>query len=330
MPKMDLQGILIMKGNEGKKDILAIDDISENLSDIIDWAIRIKNDEEALYDFKPLDGMSIGSIYEKPSTRTRVSFEVGVNRLGGQPVTLLSGDIQLGKSETIADTAAVLSRYMDCITYRCFGHDDVMELSKHSTVPVINALSDLNHPCQAAADMMTIVENSDRVNGHVAWVGDGNNVLHDLVLGCSILGFDIKYATPEGFEPDSEIIARAHKIAEKSGSEIEGVNSAEEAVEGAGVIYTDVFVSMGEEHLDDKMDSFAGFQINEELVSGADDDYLFMHCLPAHRGDEVTDGVIDSRNSVVFDQAENRMWAQMSLLTFLCNEAAWQTYWELR
>ena len=330
MPKMDLQGILIMKGNEEKKDILAIDDVSENLSDIIDWAIRIKNDEEALYDFKPLDGMSIGSIYEKPSTRTRVSFEVGVNRLGGQPVTLLSGDIQLGKSETIADTAAVLSRYMDCITYRCFGHDDVMELAKHSTVPVINALSDLNHPCQAAADMMTIVENSDRVNGHVAWVGDGNNVLHDLVLGCSILGFDIKYATPEGFEPDSEIIARAHKIAEKSGSEIEGVNRAEEAVEGAGVIYTDVFVSMGEEHLDGKIGSFAGFQVNEELVSRADDDYLFMHCLPAHRGDEVTDGVIDSRNSVVFDQAENRMWAQMSLLTFLCNEAAWQTYWELR
>ena len=329
MPKMDLQGILIMKGNEEKKDILAIDDISENLSDIIDWAIRIKNDEEALYDFKPLDGMSIGSIYEKPSTRTRVSFEVGVNRLGGQPVTLLSGDIQLGKSETIADTASVLSRYMDCITYRCFGHDDVMELAKHSTVPVINALSDLNHPCQAAADMMTIVENSDRVNGHVAWVGDGNNVLHDLVLGCSILGFDIKYATPEGFEPDSEIIARAHKIAEKSGSEIEGVNSAEEAVEGAGVIYTDVFVSMGEEHLDSKMGSFSGFQVNEELVSRADDDYLFMHCLPAHRGDEVTDGVIDSRNSVVFDQAENRMWAQMSILTYLCNYDAWLAYKEL-
>ena len=148
-----------MKGNENKSDLLAIDDISDRLSEIVDWAIRIKNDDEALYDFKPLDGMSVGSIYEKPSTRTRVSFEVGVNRLGGQPITLLSGDLQLGKSETIADTAAVLSRYMDCITYRCFGHNDVKELAKHSTVPVINALSALHHPCQAAADMMTIVEN---------------------------------------------------------------------------------------------------------------------------------------------------------------------------
>jgi ornithine carbamoyltransferase len=330
MPRMDLQETLSMKDNEVKSDLLAIDDLSERLSEIIDWAIRIKNDEEALFDFKPLEGMSVGSIYEKPSTRTRVSFEVGVNRLGGQPITLLAGDMQLGKSETIADTAAVLSRYMDCITYRCFGHDDVMELAKHSTVPVINALSDLHHPCQAAADMMTIVENLDRVNGHVAWVGDGNNVLHDLVLGCSILGLDIKYATPEGFEPDEEVIARALKIAEESGSNIFGCNSPEEAVTDAGVIYADVFVSMGEESMDRKMGSFDGFQINENLVSNADEDYLFMHCLPAHRGEEVTDEVIDSRNSVVFDQAENRMWAQMSVLTLLCNEAAWQAYWDLR
>jgi len=330
MLRMVLQEILSMRGNEMKSDLLAIDDLSDRLSEIIDWAIRIKNDEEALYDFKPLDGMSIGSIYEKPSTRTRVSFEVGVARLGGQPITLLAGDLQLGKSETIADTAAVLSRYMDCITYRCFGHDDVMELAKHATVPVINALSDLHHPCQAVADMMTIVENSDRVNGHVAWVGDGNNVLHDLVLGCAILGFDVKYATPEGLEPDKTIIARALEIAENTGARIESHNNPEDTVKGAGVVYTDVFVSMGEEHMDEKMGSFDGFQVNENLVSNANDDYLFMHCLPAHRGEEVTDGVIDSQNSVVFDQAENRMWGQMSVLTLLCNEAAWQTYWELR
>ena len=330
MLRMVLQEILSMRGNEMKSDLLAIDDLSDRLSEIIDWAIRIKNDEEALYDFKPLDGMSIGSIYEKPSTRTRVSFEVGVARLGGQPITLLAGDLQLGKSETIADTAAVLSRYMDCITYRCFGHGDVMELSKHATVPVINALSDLHHPCQAVADMMTIVENSDRVNGHVAWVGDGNNVLHDLVLGCAILGFDVKYATPEGLEPDKTIIARALEIAENTGARIESHNNPEDTVKGAGVVYTDVFVSMGEEHMDEKMGSFDGFQVNENLVSNANDDYLFMHCLPAHRGEEVTDGVIDSQNSVVFDQAENRMWGQMSVLTLLCNEAAWQTYWELR
>ena len=319
-----------MRGSDSKIDLLAIDDLSGRLSEIIDWAIRIKNDEEARYDFKPLDGMTVGSIYEKPSTRTRVSFEVGVSRLGGQPLTLLSGDIQLGTSETIADTAAVLSRYMDCITYRCFGHGDVAELANHSTVPVINALSDMHHPCQAAADMMTIVENSDKMNGHVAWVGDGNNVLHDLMLGCAILGYDIVFATPQGFEPDKSVISRALEIAKKTGSKIKGVTDPKVAVEGAGAIYTDVFVSMGEEHMDGKMRSFDGFQVNEELVSDADDDYIFMHCLPAHRGEEVTDGVIDSPNSVVFDQAENRMWAQMSILTLLCNEVAWETYWELR
>ena len=319
-----------MRGSDAKIDLLAIDDLSDRLSEIIDWAIRIKNDEEALYDFKPLDGMTIGSIYEKPSTRTRVSFEVGVSRLGGQPLTLLAGDIQLGTSETVADTAAVLSRYTDCLTYRCFGHNDVAELAKNSTVPVINALSDMHHPCQAAADMMTIVENSDKMNGHVAWIGDGNNVLHDLVLGCAILGYDIVFATPQGFEPDESVISRALEISKKTGSRIEAVNDPKEAVRGAGAIYTDVFVSMGEEHLDGKIGAFDGFQVNEELSSNADDDYIFMHCLPAHRGEEVTDGVMDSPNSVVFDQAENRMWAQMSILTLLCNQDAWQTYWELR
>ena len=319
-----------MRGSDAKIDLLAIDDLSDRLSEIIDWAIRIKNDEEALYDFKPLDGMTIGSIYEKPSTRTRVSFEVGVGRLGGQPLTLLAGDIQLGTSETVADTAAVLSRYTDCLTYRCFGHNDVAELAKNSTVPVINALSDMHHPCQAAADMMTIVENSDKMNGHVAWIGDGNNVLHDLVLGCAILGYDIVFATPQGFEPDESVISRALEISKKTGSRIEAVNDPKEAVRGAGAIYTDVFVSMGEEHLDGKIGAFDGFQVNEELASNADDDYIFMHCLPAHRGEEVTDGVMDSPNSVVFDQAENRMWAQMSILTLLCNQDAWQTYWELR
>ena len=329
MPRMGLQEISSMKESDQKTDLLAIDDLADRLPQLIDWAIRIKNDEEALFDFKPLEGMTIGSIYEKPSTRTRVSFEVGVNRLGGNPVTLLAGDIQLRKSESIGDTAAVLSRYMDCITYRCFGHGDVVELASNSQVPVINALSDLHHPCQSAADMMTIVENGAKVNGHVAWVGDGNNVLHDLVLGCAILGYDVKYATPDGFEPDNDVISRAKEIAKSSGSRIEGGSDPIEAVKGAGVVYTDVFVSMGEEHMGEKMESFEGFQINEELVANCDENYLFMHCLPAHRGEEVTDGVIDSPNSVVFDQAENRMWAQMSILTYLCNEAAWHTYWEL-
>jgi len=330
MQRTDSQGILNMKDNKNKLDLLAVDDLVGVLPKLIDWAIRIKNDEEALFDFKPLDGMTIGSIYEKPSTRTRVSFEVGVNRLGGQPLTLLANDIQLGKSESIADTAAVLSRYVDCITYRCFGHDDVSELAKHASIPVINALSDMHHPCQAAADMMTIVEKSANENGHVAWVGDGNNVLHDLVLASAILGFDIKYATPIGFEPDERVISRALEIAKGTGCNIQGFNDPVEAVYGAGIVYTDVFVSMGEESLSGKLESFRKFQVNEELVSNADDRFLFMHCLPAHRGEEVTDGVIDSANSAVFDQAENRMWAQMSILTYFCNEQAWDTYWELR
>ncbi len=330
MQRTDSQEILNMNDNKEKFDLLSIDDLAEVLPKLIDWAIRIKNDEEALFDFKPLDGMTIGSIYEKPSTRTRVSFEVGVGRLGGQPLTLLANDIQLGKSESIADTAAVLSRYVDCITYRCFGHNDVSELAKHASVPVINALSDMHHPCQAAADMMTIVERSANENGHVAWIGDGNNVLHDLVLASAILGFDVKYATPNGFEPNEGVMSKALEIAKRSGSKIEGFDDPVAAISGAGVVYTDVFVSMGEEGLSGKLESFREFQVNEELVSKADDNYLFMHCLPAHRGEEVTDGVIDSSNSVVFDQAENRMWAQMSILTFLCNEQAWETYWELR
>ena len=330
MQRTDSQEILNMNDNKEKFDLLAIDDLAEVLPKLIDWAIRIKNDEEALFDFKPLDGMTIGSIYEKPSTSTRVSFEVGVGRLGGQPLTLLANDIQLGKSESIADTAAVLSRYVDCITYRCFGHNDVSELAKHASVPVINALSDMHHPCQAAADMMTIVERSANENGHVAWIGDGNNVLHDLVLASAILGFDVKYATPNGFGPNERVMSKALEIAKRTGAKIEGFDDPVAAISGAGVVYTDVFVSMGEEGLSGKLESFRQFQVNEELVSKADDNYLFMHCLPAHRGEEVTDGVIDSSNSVVFDQAENRMWAQMSILTFLCNEQAWETYWELR
>ena len=218
---------------------------------------------------------------------------------------------------------------MDGITYRCFEHADAVELAKHATVPVINALSDLHHPCQAAADLMTITEHGDSVNGHIAWVGDGNNVFHDLLLAGVALGHDVHYATPTGFEPDESVVSRAREIAAQSGARIRGSNDPVEAVSGAGVVYTDIFVSMGEEHMEGKSEAFDGFQINEELVANAHPDYLFMHCLPAHRGEEVTDAVIDSPNSVVFDQAENRMWAQMSLLTYLCNKDAWLTYREL-
>ena len=314
--------------NNKRKDLLAIDDLIDELDEIVDWAIKYKNDESIHQDFKPLDGMSIGSIYEKPSTRTRVSFEVGVSRLGGQPLTLLANDIQLGKSESIGDTAAVLSRFLDGITYRCFGHSDVEELSRTATVPVINALSNLHHPCQSAADLMAIREHANS-EGHIAWVGDGNNVFHDLALAGLALGYDVKYATPVGMEPDSNVLSRCEEIASKNGAKIVGTNDPIEAVRNASVIYTDIFVSMGEEHMHDKFAAFEGFQVNEELVSHAQPDYVFMHCLPAHRGEEVTDAVIDSKNSIVLDQAENRMWAQMSILTYLCNNEAWHAYNEM-
>ncbi len=310
--------------------LLAIDDLGEDFREILQWAIQFKQDPDTDYDFKPLDELSIGCIYEKPSTRTRVSFEVGIHKLGGQALTLLKGDIQMGKSESIADTGAVLSRFLDGITYRCFGHDMVTTLAESATVPVINALSDQHHPCQAAADLMTIMERNPTLDGeHVAWVGDGNNVLHDLMLACAMLGVDCTWAVPKGYEPSEEVVTRATQLAEKSGSKLTQTHDPVKACKGASIIYTDVFVSMGEEHLSDKMSDFDGFQVNEDLVAHAKSDYGFMHCLPAHRGEEVTDAVIDSSNSIVFDQAENRMWAQMAILTYLCNPAAFQAYREL-
>jgi len=277
----------------------------------------------------PLDTLAIGSIYEKPSTRTRVSFEVGINRLGGYPLTLLKNDIQLGKSETVGDTSQVLSRFLGGMTYRCFSHNDVEELAKHADVPVINALSDKHHPCQAAADLMTVLEHFDNTEDlKVSWVGDGNNVLHDLMLACAMLGIDIHYAVPEGYEPDEDIVQRSEKLASKNGSKVIMTNDPIEAVTDAHVVYTDVFISMGEEHLKDKIKSFEGFQVNEEMTSHMDAKWKFMHCLPAHRGDEVTDWVMDHSQSIVFDQAENRMWAQMSLLAYFINDGAWDAMGE--
>lgn len=313
--------------------LLAIDDVEEDFEKILRWAIEFKrlwkqSDEVAL-NFMPLDTLAIGSIYEKPSTRTRVSFEVGINRLGGYPLTLLKNDIQLGKSETVGDTSQVLSRFLGGMTYRCFSHDDVAELAKHADVPVLNALSDKHHPCQAAADLMTVLEHFDDPSEiTVAWVGDGNNVLHDLMLACAMLGIDISYAVPEGYEPASDVVERTNALAEKNGSKVTMTHDPIEAVSNAHVVYTDVFISMGEEHMKDKVAAFDGFQVNEAMVEHMDATWKFMHCLPAHRGDEVTDWVMDHEHSIVFDQAENRMWAQMSLLAYFINEGAWDAMGE--
>ncbi|MFL2948979.1 MAG: ornithine carbamoyltransferase [Candidatus Poseidoniaceae archaeon] len=315
------------------KHLLAIDDVKEDFEKILRWGIEFKrlwkqSDEVAL-NFMPLDTLAIGSIYEKPSTRTRVSFEVGINRLGGYPLTLLKNDIQLGKSETVGDTSQVLSRFLGGMTYRCFSHDDVVELAKHADVPVLNALSDKHHPCQAAADLMTVLEHFDDLSElTVAWVGDGNNVLHDLMLACAMLGIDIHYAVPEGYEPAEDIVERTNALAEKNGSKVMMTHDPVEAVSNAHVVYTDVFISMGEEHMTDKVQAFDGFQVNEAMVGHMDSSWKFMHCLPAHRGDEVTDWVMDHKHSIVFDQAENRMWAQMSLLAYFINEGAWDAMGE--
>ena len=313
--------------------LLAIDDVEDDFEMILKWAVEFKRlwkeGDDVAVNFMPLDTMTVGSIYEKPSTRTRVSFEVGINRLGGYPLTLLKNDIQLGKSETVGDTSQVLSRFLGAMTYRCFAHADVAELAKYADVPVLNALSDKHHPCQAAADLMTIMEHCISTDGvKIAWVGDGNNVLHDLMLACAMLGIDIHYAIPEGYEPAEDVVKRTIEIATKNGSRVIATNDPVEAVSDADVVYTDVFISMGEEHMKDKMASFDGFQVNEKLVSHMNDEWKFMHCLPAHRGDEVTDWVMDHKNSIVFDQAENRMWAQMSLLAYLVSFEAWQTMGE--
>ena len=315
------------------KHLLAIDDVADDFEKILRWGIEFKRlwkqSDEVAMNFMPLDSLAIGSIYEKPSTRTRVSFEVGINRLGGYPLTLLKNDIQLGKSETVGDTSQVLSRFLGGMTYRCFSHDDVAELAKHADVPVLNALSDKHHPCQAAADLMTVLEHFDDPSEiTVAWVGDGNNVLHDLMLACAMLGIDINYAVPEGYEPAGDVVERTKALAETHGSKVTMTNNPIEAVSGAHVVYTDVFISMGEEHMKDKVQAFDGFQVNEAMVGHMDEAWKFMHCLPAHRGDEVTDWVMDHKHSIVFDQAENRMWAQMSLLAYFINEGAWSAMGE--
>ncbi len=313
--------------------LLAIDDVDDDFEGILKWAIEFKRlwkqgDDVAL-NFLPLDTLAIGSIYEKPSTRTRVSFEVGVQRLGGSALTLLKNDIQLGKSETVGDTSQVLSRFLGGMTYRCFAHSDVEELAQHATVPVINALSAKHHPCQAAADLMTVMEHHDDTEGlTVAWVGDGNNVLHDLMLACAMLGINVRYACPEGYEPAEDVVERTKAYAEVNGSSVVHTTDPVEAVSGAHVVYTDVFISMGEEHMTDKMEAFEGYQVNEEMVAHMEDNWSFMHCLPAHRGEEVTDWVMDHEQSIVFDQAENRMWAQMSLMTYLINRSAWDAMGE--
>jgi ornithine carbamoyltransferase len=241
-------------------------------------------------------------IFSKPSTRTRVSFETGIFQLGGIGMYFSQNDLQLKKSENILDTAKVLSRYLDGIMIRTFDHQDVIDLAKHATIPVINGLTDLLHPCQVLADLFTILEKKGQLKGlKLAYVGDGNNVAHSLLHGCSKVGMNISIASPSGYKPIEQIVNNAYRNAKETGSKVEILDKPEDAVKDADIIYTDVWASMGQEaESEQRKKKFIRYQVNQELVSHAKKDYLFMHCLPAHRGDEVVNEVIDSPNSVVF------------------------------
>lgn len=300
-----------------KRDLTTMLDVQDDILDILDAAEDMKKKRDL--DFQPLKGKVLAMIFEKSSTRTRVSFEVGMIELGGFAVTLNTKDLQMGRGETVADTARVLSRYVDGIMYRAYEHEMVMELAKHATVPVINGLDNFEHPCQIMADLLTVKEHLGKLKGiKMAYVGDGNNVCNSLMLGCSMVGMDLSCGVPKGYEPDPGVLKKAKAIAKKNGCKLKIVESPKEAAKDADVVYTDVWVSMGQEEeqkLREKI--FKPYQVNADLMSVAHKNAIVMHCLPAHRGMEITDEVIDSKASVVLDQAENRLHAQKAIMVAL-------------
>jgi len=302
-----------------KRDFLSMMDVKDDLEEILSIASDIKLRYGQKEEYRPLKNKSLGMIFEKPSTRTRVSFEVGMTQLGGHALYLSPRDLQIGRGETIADTAKAISRYVDAIMYRAFSHDMMVELAKNATVPVINALDDLEHPCQILADLLTIKEHKGDFKGlKLVYVGDGNNVCNSLMLGCGLIGINVNISCPEGYLPNNRILDKASKIAQEKGSHLHLVSNPVESVKDADIIYTDVWVSMGDEKEKAKREKvFVPYQVNSELVKHAKPDCVVMHCLPAHRGQEITDEIIDGDHSIVFDQAENRLHAQKALLVRL-------------
>ncbi len=265
-----------------------------------------------------LKGKSMAMIFMKSSTRTRVSFEVGMTQLGGHALFLQPSGTQLGRGETIADTAQVLGRYCDVIMARVFGHEEVTELAKFAGVPVVNGLSDLLHPCQIMADMMTIEEHKGKLEGlKIAYVGDSNNVSNSIMQGCTIMGMDVTIGSPKGYTPSDDILKKTSALSKTHGTTLTVENDPSEAVKGVDVIYTDTFFSMGQERLKEKEDALMQFQVNDTLVGKAKSDVIVMHCLPAHRDEELTSKVMDGPHSVVFDQAENRLHAQKGILALI-------------
>jgi ornithine carbamoyltransferase len=259
----------------------------------------------------PLAGHTLGMIFEKNSTRTRTSFEMAMKQLGGDSIFMASGQMQLGRGESIADTARVLSRYVDAIMIRTDDHAKIEELAKYASVPVINGLTDLSHPCQIVADLLTVTEQGKALPGlEVAWLGDGNNVLNSIVEAAGVFKFNVRIAVPQGYESDSQFI----EAAQAAGAQITLTREAAEAVAGADVVVTDTWVSMGQEHAHNKIAAMMPYQVNDRLMAGAKPDAKFLHCLPAHRGEEATDTVLDGPQSLIWDEAENRLHAQKSIL----------------
>jgi ornithine carbamoyltransferase len=289
------------------------------LRNFLDTAHDLKRKQKRGEPHEVLKGKSLAMIFMKSSTRTRVSFEVGMTQLGGHALYLQPSGTQLGRGETIADTAQVLARYCDVIMARVFAHSEVTELAKYSSVPVVNGLSDFLHPCQIMADMMTIEEHKGSLDGlKIVYSGDSNNVSNSIIQGCTIMGMDVTIASPKGYTPTDEIMKKGDELSKRFKTTLEVVTDPLEAVKNADVIYTDTFFSMGQERSKEKEDALMPFQVNRSLVGGAKDDVIVMHCLPAHRDEELTSDIMDDkRYSVVFDQAENRLHAQKGILALI-------------
>jgi ornithine carbamoyltransferase len=305
-----------MKG----KDLISIHDLSrEEVNQILDTAHILKMKQKLGEIYHPLKGKTLGMIFQKSSTRTRVSFEVGMWQLGGYALFLSANDLQLNRGETIADTARNLSRYLDGIMIRTYSHQDVVDLADYSSVPVINGLTDLLHPCQVLADLFSIREKKEKLEGlKLVYIGDGNNMAHSLMFGGAKMGMHVVICSPSGFEPDPEITRLSRIDAAKTGASITIQDDPAEAVQTADIIYTDVWTSMGmEEEYEQRLESFSRFQVNSALLEKAKDDLLVMHCLPAHRGEEITDDVVDGPRSIVFDQAENRLHVQKAIMALV-------------
>lgn len=298
-----------------KRDVLKLSDLTKSeIVNLLNRAVVLKSGKDA--NACPLIGKNIGLFFEKPSTRTRLSFEAGIYQLGGNAICMTPDELQLGRGETIADTGRTISRYLNAFMMRTFSHATLETLAANSTIPVINGLSDTHHPCQALADVMTMLEKKGKLEGlRVAFIGDGNNVCNSLIEAAAILGFHLTIACPEGFEPHNEILEKSRSQAK---SEIIVLRDPREAAGMADAVYTDVWVSMGQEQeAEHKKKKFREYQINAKLLSCAKTDAIVLHCLPAHRGEEITDEVMDGLQSVVFDQAENRMHTQKALLEML-------------